>query len=695
MPRFWNSLIPGLLLLAGGAHTVIASDHVPAPAKSVTVAIPTSLAAAAPPPAVLGSDSHPPASQTTRAVQIGRTGSVTARATAVMAAPRKTALAQRIRAFLEQPRFKDAMWGVDVEDLRNGRTLYAHNARKLFILASNTKLFTASLALAKLGPNYRMDTSLYATARPSGDGVLRGDLLLYGRGDPSLGRRIEGYSSADWAQRLAEALVTQGIRSIHGNLIVDDTYFQGPPITPGWEAEDLQSAFAPSPTALNVQGNVFHLTVSRHGHRCCKVTATPAAAGIHIINLTRQDADNGGNGLGIYRPPGTHRVYVYDHLRAGIRNRKFLLSVPDPALMAGKLLRAAIVSKGIRLHGTVRAVHWPETDPLLSNPHLRRVARITSPPLRILVHHMLKQSDNLYAQLLLLQVGVQTAQTGLCSDRPRRPVNSNEWGLCAMRAFLRHIGIPASEANFDEGSGLSRKDVVAPAAMVSLLDWVRKQPFATVFDKALPVAGVDGTLQWRMRGSAAMDNLHAKTGTLAYAYTLAGYVTDASGRTLAFSLMLNNYLRHMDSQGIPVDPRPTQDLDALADMLADARSIPAAPSVQTFQRQEVGVTTTSVKPVPVGLNPAAISPDPGESGSPLRTQINNLCLPHHLRHVAGPASFYSARQLPRVVHGDLRVPGNDYCDTPPGPAEHCRQRSSYPVLRRPGARPATGGKHPG
>ncbi len=608
MPRFWNSLIPGLLLLAGGGHAVIASDHVPAPAKSATVAMPTSSAAVAPPTAVLGTDLPPPASQTTQAVQTGRAESVTVRAAAVMAAPHMTALAQKIRAFLEQPRFKGAMWGIDVEDLRSGRTVYTHNARKLFILASNTKLFTASLALAKLGPNYRMDTSLYATARPSGNGVLRGDLLLYGRGDPSLGRRIEGYSSADWAQRLAEALVAQGIRSIHGNLIVDDTYFQGSPITPGWEAEDLQSAFAPLPTALNVQGNVFRLLVSRRGRHCCKVVVKPAAAGIHIFNLTREAANDGGNGLGIYRPPGTHRVYVYDHLRTGLRTREFLLSVPNPALMAGKLLREALVSKGIRLHGTVRAVHWPQTDPLLSNPHLRRVASIASPPLRALIHHMLKQSDNLYAQLLLLQVGVKTAQTGVCSDRPRLPVNSNEWGLCAMRAFLRHIGIPASEANFDEGSGLSRKDVVAPAAMVSLLDWVRQQPFAKVFDEALPVAGVDGTLQWRMRGGAAMDNLHAKTGTLAYAYTLAGYVTDAAGRTLAFSLMLNNYLRQMDSQGIPVDPRPSQDLDALADMLADTRSVPVGSSVRISQHPEVGVTTTPIKPAEGRARPESERP---------------------------------------------------------------------------------------
>src|SRR5690348_11224948 len=138
-----------------------------------------------------------------------------------------------------------------------------------------------------------------------------------------------------------------------------------------------------------------------------------------------------------------------------------------------------------------------------------------------------------------------------------------------MRAFLGRIGIDDDEATFGDGAGLSRHDLVTPAATVKLLAWIARQPFANVLRNALPVAGIDGTLQYRMRDNAATDNVQAKTGTLSHVYTLSGYVTDAAGERLAFSLMLNRYLRPTDAFGRNVQPSPQSDLDALATMLAE------------------------------------------------------------------------------------------------------------------------------
>jgi D-alanyl-D-alanine carboxypeptidase/D-alanyl-D-alanine-endopeptidase (penicillin-binding protein 4) len=121
---------------------------------------------------------------------------------------------------------------------------------------------------------------------------------------------------------------------------------------------------------------------------------------------------------------------------------------------------------------------------------------------------------------------------------------------------------------FNEGSGLSREDLVTPAATVKLLAWIARQPFANVLRSALPVAGIDGTLQYRMRDNAATDNVQAKTGTLSHVYTLSGFVTDAAGERLAFSVMLNRYLRPTDELGRNLQPSPQSDLDAIATMLA-------------------------------------------------------------------------------------------------------------------------------
>ncbi|MGH8216820.1 MAG: D-alanyl-D-alanine carboxypeptidase/D-alanyl-D-alanine endopeptidase [Rhodanobacteraceae bacterium] len=477
------------------------------------------------------------------------------------ASPRNlpSSLAQGIDAYISQPRFAHAQWGIDVVSLGNGNTLYRHDADALFLPASNAKLYTSALALQTLGADARFATTLYATATPHADGTLTGDLILYGGGDPSLGNPE---ASPDWADRFAETLAARGVRRIRGDLIADDTYFAGPLFGDGWEALDLQTDYGAQAGALGARNNVVHVKVARDSTRCCSVTIDPDHSGMRVVNLTGNAAP-----LGLYRPPGSAVLYATGSLRANQPRGSYALSAPDGALFAANLLRNALAQRGIALDGSVRALHWPEADAALANNPME-IARITSPPLSQLLVHMLKHSDNRYAQMLLQQVGVRTAATGVCPDRAEPPQTSAEWGSCAMRAFLGRIGISNGEAVFNDGSGLSREDLVTPAATVKLLVWITHQPFANVLRDALPVAGIDGTLKYRMRDDYATDNVQAKTGTLSHVYTLSGFVTDAVGERLVFSLMLNRYQRPTDEFGRNVQPSPQSDLDAIATMLA-------------------------------------------------------------------------------------------------------------------------------
>ena len=468
-------------------------------------------------------------------------------------------LTDGIDAYTSQPRFAHAQWGMAVVSLDSGAMLYRRNADSLFLPASNAKLYTSALALQTLGPDARFSTTLYATATPRADGTLDGNLILYGGGDPSLG---DAGGSPDWADRLAEALAARGVRRVRGDLIADDTYFAGPLFGNGWEALDLQADYGAGAGALGAQDNVVHLNVARAGARCCTLVVDPPQSGMRVANLTGDAAP-----LSLYRPPGSDVLYASGSLRAGVPRRTYALSAPDGALFAANLLRDALARRGIALDGGVRALHWPETDAALAiNP--MAIASIASPPLSQLLVHMLKHSDNRYAQMLLQQVGVATARTGVCADRAEAPQTSADWGLCAMRAFLGRVGIDHGEAMFNDGSGLSREDLVTPAATVKLLAWIARQPFANVLRGALPVAGIDGTLQYRMRDGAATDNVQAKTGTLTHVYALSGFVTDAEGGRLAFSLMLNRYQQPTDGLGRNMPPSPQSDLDAIATMLA-------------------------------------------------------------------------------------------------------------------------------
>lgn len=477
-------------------------------------------------------------------------------------------LADRIDAFIAQPRFASAQWGISVVSLDTGRVLYAHRAGKLAIPASNTKLYTAALALSMLGGDYRIRTSLYASAAPR-NGVINGDLILYGRGDPTLGSADDTNTPTDWADQMAAALANRGVTRVRGALIADDTFFTGPSIAPGWEARDLQSWFVPPASALTVQGNMFMLHVEPDGGLCCNIYTTPAMPGIRLVNLTQTDPAASYGDLGVYRPPGSRQLYIYGAMRPYAKARQFALSAPDPALMAGERLEEALVRHGIRVDSGVRALHWPRRDDAIGAPGTVEIADASSPPLADIVHHTLKHSDNLYAQLLLLQSGVHFAQGGNCDDRAVAPRTTDGWALCAMRDMLRRIGINRYQVRLEEGSGLSRKDLVTPRATTRLLAWAAHQPFAAAYRDALPIAGVDGTLQWRMRNTAAAGNIQAKTGTLRYSYTLSGYVTTAAGKHLAFSLMLEDYARPTTDKGHRIDPSPQRDLDAIAAMLAN------------------------------------------------------------------------------------------------------------------------------
>lgn len=500
-----------------------------------------------------------PAPAATSATAVGTTVSQASAATSAQA---DRALAARIDAFVAQPQFTRADWGIAVRSLDNGRVIYTHNADRLFIPASNAKLFTAALVLDKLGSRTKIATTLYATStRIDAKGNLHGDLILYGRGDPSLG---EPGVSADWADRLAGALAQRGVKRVEGDLIADATYFSGTPIGGGWEANDLQAWYAALPSALTVQANVMKVVVTRAGRNCCDIVVTPQAAGVNVVNRTAETPDGP---LGLYRPLGSSTLYAIGQLPGRSRKHDYTLSMPDPARAAGNLLREALARQGINLTGNVKVLRWPQSDPALTAPGTQAIASIDSPLMAVLVDHMLKHSDNLYAQLLLLQVGVSAAQHHGCNWRTP-PDTSSGWALCALNGMLARAGIPPSAVRLYEGSGLARHDLVTPNAFVQWLSWVSTQPWGPNLRNALPVAGVDGTLASRFRKGDVTGNLQAKTGTLNHDYTLTGFVTDAAGEHLVFSLMLNRFPRWEVAREYPGSSSPHKALDTIARMLA-------------------------------------------------------------------------------------------------------------------------------
>jgi D-alanyl-D-alanine carboxypeptidase/D-alanyl-D-alanine-endopeptidase (penicillin-binding protein 4) len=448
------------------------------------------------------------------------------------------ALQTRLAALLDEPRFAQAQWGVKVVSLDSGRTLFERNADKLLKPASNAKLYTAALALDRLGPDYRIKTSFYTASKPDGEGVIHGDLLVYGRGDPSFSARFNAGDYQKALQPVVDALLTAGVKKIDGGIIGDESCFRGAPFGSEWTWEDLQEYYGAPASALTFQDNVIDLMFKpgRAGDPG-EIVTLPETSIVTFINRTQTVPPDTFGRIRLYRPLGESVVHAWGSISLRSAGEAESVSVPKPALWFVTMLKKALEKRGVTVTGGVSQEDWltREVSPI-AWASLTEVVAIPSRPLAEIVKQTLKPSENLYAQLLWLQVGAQAEAAQGASGR-----STAAEGLAEMQKFLHSAGISRNTAQLDEGSGLSRACLVTPSATVQLLTFMSTNRCRDQFVDALPVAGVDGTLRNRFKGTVAAGNLRAKTGSLGGVNNLSGYVTTAGKEKLVFSIMLNNY----------------------------------------------------------------------------------------------------------------------------------------------------------
>jgi D-alanyl-D-alanine carboxypeptidase/D-alanyl-D-alanine-endopeptidase (penicillin-binding protein 4) len=285
-----------------------------------------------------------------------------------------------------------------------------------------------------------------------------------------------------------------------------------------------------------------------------------------VVNRMTTGAPKLRNDINLYRAPGDGTLYAFGSVAAQSPAQRFKLAAFDPALLAGDQLLKALARHGIRVQGHLRALHWPQSSEGL-RANAVTAAEVLSPPVSEILQRGLKRSQNLYLQNLLLIAGVR-AQAQAAQD-PAPPVgflSTESWGIRGLRQLLDRMGVAPAASLIEEGTGLSRRDLSTPNAMARLLSYLAMQPYAATLREALPRAGVDGTLEWRMRNTPAENNVQAKTGSMNLVHCMAGYVTTAAGERLAFAIMLNNYEPPAGS------PRASRDVDDIAVMLAGLRA---------------------------------------------------------------------------------------------------------------------------
>lgn len=456
----------------------------------------------------------------------------------------------QISALLDQPKFSAARWGVRIV-ARGGRVLYERDAGKSFVPASNMKLYTSAAALDLLGPEFRVETTVYAE-RPIGrGGVLLGDLVLYGRGDPNLSARFESGNDLDEfkpagrigaIEALADQIAARGLKRVQGDLIGDDSYFATAPLGPGWEWDDAQFYYGAQVSALTINDNVVTFTVTPAARAGLppRIEVQPQTGYVTIVNRA-MTSRAGPRRIGVHREPGSNTVEFFGSIPRGAEAFEVNIAIHDPALFAATLLKEALARRGIRVSGKVRRM---DSVARLTQPfapeRMQVVAKIVSQPLSEMLKVVNKPSQNLHTELLLRQLGALRG-VGPELDDYGRPVPDDARGNEVRRQFLERAGVDLKGLNLRDGSGLARQDLVTPKATTELLEFMLAHPHARIFRDSLPVAGVDGTLERRMRDTPAAGNVRAKTGSLSNVNTLSGYLTTKRGDLIVFSMMGNNY----------------------------------------------------------------------------------------------------------------------------------------------------------
>jgi D-alanyl-D-alanine carboxypeptidase/D-alanyl-D-alanine-endopeptidase (penicillin-binding protein 4) len=442
-------------------------------------------------------------------------------------------------------------WGVLVTDALTGDVLYSRNADGYFMPASNAKLFTTALALATLGPDYRLRTPVVSSGMLDANGVLSGDLVLIGRGDANLSNRKFPFDKKEEREgppekvlaEFAGAVAAHGVKEVTGDVIADDSMFQHEKFPSGWLVDDILWSYGAAISAIAVNDNTFTLDLRPGAHEgdSARYDAGLASDFYTVENSVLTAPRGSEEKLAVARDPGSRLLHVSGTMPLDAQPRRLTIAIEDPAEYSASILARLLEARGVKIDGHPRARHASDPAPDANAPQAL-LAEHTSVPLSDEIRLTNKNSENLHAELLLLLAAHEKAGAKNYED-----------ALKFASDFFRAAGIADGDVVLSDGSGLSRKDLVTPRAVLQLLRYAAKQPWGELYRSTLPVAGEDGTLSERMKNTPAAARVFAKTGTIGHGNALSGYATTIRGERLLFSILGNNNNLHAQDANKVID----------------------------------------------------------------------------------------------------------------------------------------------
>jgi len=442
----------------------------------------------------------------------------------------KQQLQHTVDSIVSAPMWRNARLGILVVDPETGDTLVSHDADRLFMPASNQKLLTGAIATTVLGPDYRWRTPVLLHGVQRGS-TWRGNVYLQGSGDPSISDALRGGRAQSAFDEALAALRARGIRRITGRILPFGDALPGLTTGYGWAYDDFDAAYSAAIDELMFNEGELYVTV-RAGRTIgaavsASTTPTLRYPALRIEATTRDSAA----AAGASRPPRLQAAYdsvghtlVLTGTLALGDSARLTVAYRHPADAFVAAFGESLAAERIVVQGKSLARRDTSTRALDT------LAVIVSPSFADVLKRMEKPSQNQMAELFFRTVALHATGSG-----------SADSAQAIGTRTLASWGITAADVAYRDGSGLSRHDYLTPRAVVQVLDVMRRSPHYALFRDALPIAGVDGTIRSRMRGTPAEGNVRAKTGTLDKTRSLSGYVTTANGRVLLFSMLANNF----------------------------------------------------------------------------------------------------------------------------------------------------------
>lgn len=434
-------------------------------------------------------------------------------------------LARNLDRILKSSGLRRAFVGVMVEDLKTGRVLYSRNEDFLFIPASNEKLLTTTASLHWFGPDFTYCTQVYATGTVSTDSALDGNLVVVGSGDPTFSETF-GINPDSVFSSWAESLKIRGVYRIAGSVVTDESLFDRERLGYGWDWHYLSYWYAAEVSALSYNDNSVQIDVLPGDSvgATASVLLSPRTSYAKLTGTVLTSSPGTGASVDIRRTPSTNEICISGSLAVDQEMKSFRVSVSDPALFYAHRFTEILKENSIEVDGEAFVCDSTPVSATLLFSHY-------SPELESIIGVTNKGSENLSAEMLFKTMGAQAYGEGTFEN-----------GARAVKSYLATIGIDTSRCISVDGSGLSRRNLVSPRALVKLL---HANFTGGALTNSLPVSGSAGTLESRMEREPLAGRVYAKTGTLDQTSALSGYIMALSGRPVAFALMTNHFVEEI------------------------------------------------------------------------------------------------------------------------------------------------------